>query len=124
VLPDETVAATQAALADRFADPKITLAVSYTPAPNPESPLDPAVMKAAQSVSRSMWPGVPILPLMSVGADDSVYTRAAGMPSYGLSGTFNEVGDNRAHARDERVGVAAFYENVEFTYRLMKALTR
>ena len=124
VLPDETVAATQAALAERFADPKITLAVVYMPAPNPESPLDPAVLKAAQSVSQSMWPGVPILPLMSVGADDSVYTRAAGMPSYGLSGTFNEIGDNRAHARDERVGVAAFYENVEFTYRLMKALTR
>ena len=124
LLPDETVAATQAALADRFADPKVTLAVAYTPAPNPESPLDPDLLKAAQDVSRSMWPGVPILPLMSVGADDSVYTRAAGMPSYGLSGTFNEVGDNRAHARDERVGVAAFYENVEFTYRLMKALTR
>jgi acetylornithine deacetylase/succinyl-diaminopimelate desuccinylase-like protein len=124
LLPGDTVQQTQALLAERFADPKIVLAPLYTPAPNPESPLDPWLLKTVEATSQSMWPGVPVFPLMSVGADDSVYTRSAGMPSYGLGGTFNEIGDNRAHARDERVGVVTFYENVEFTYRLMKALTR
>jgi acetylornithine deacetylase/succinyl-diaminopimelate desuccinylase-like protein len=124
VLPGESVEATEAALVQRFADPQIKLAAIYTPAPNPESPLDPAVTKAVTTVSESMWPGVPLFPLMSVGASDSIYTRAAGMPSYGVNGTFSEITDNRAHARDERVGVTAFYENVEFTYRLMKQLTR
>jgi acetylornithine deacetylase/succinyl-diaminopimelate desuccinylase-like protein len=124
VLPGETVEGTEAALAQRFADPQVKLAVVYTPAPNPESPLDPAVMKAVSAVSESMWPGVPLFPLMSVGASDSIYTRAGGMPSYGVNGTFSEMSDNRAHARDERVGVTAFYEDVEFTYRLMKQLTR
>jgi acetylornithine deacetylase/succinyl-diaminopimelate desuccinylase-like protein len=122
LFPGDTVEGTQAALAERLADPKIALAVIDMPAPNPPSPLDPKVMKAVRAASESMWPGVPLFPLMSVGADDSVYTRAAGMPSYGVGGTFTEIGDNRAHARDERVGVTAFYENVEFTYRLMKAL--
>jgi acetylornithine deacetylase/succinyl-diaminopimelate desuccinylase-like protein len=122
LFPGDTVEGTQAALAERFADPKISFAVIDMPAPNPPSPLDPKVMKAVRAASQSMWPGVPLFPLMSVGADDSVYTRAAGMPSYGVGGTFTEIGDNRAHARDERVGVTAFYENVEFIYRLMKAL--
>lgn len=124
VLPGDTVESTQAALAERFADPQVKLAVTYTPSPNPESPLDPVVMKAVSEVSQGMWPGVPLFPLMSVGASDSIYTRAGGMPSYGVNGTFTEITDNRAHARDERVGVTTFYENVEFTYRLMKALTR
>ena len=32
--------------------------------------------------------------------------------------------DNRAHARDERIHATAFYENVEFTCRLMKGVSR
>lgn len=124
LLPGDTAEATEAALAERFADPRIGLAVLYTPAPNPESPLDPAVMKAVAGVAQGMWPGVPLFPMMGVGASDSIYTRAAGLPSYGVGGAFSDMNDNRAHGRDERVGVTAYYEDVEFTYRLMKALTR
>lgn len=123
VLPGEGVEQTQAALEQRFADPSIKFAVVYPPAPNPESPLDPVVMKAVSKVSQGMWPGVPLFPLMSVGASDSIYTRAAGIPSYGVNGNFSELTDNPAHARDEHEPVQAFNEDVEFTYRLMKALT-
>jgi hypothetical protein len=31
---------------------------------------------------------------------------------------------NRAHGRDERVGVQSFDENVEYTYRIVKAMGR
>ncbi|MDR3509958.1 MAG: M20/M25/M40 family metallo-hydrolase [Caulobacteraceae bacterium] len=124
ILPDETVAGVQAELATRIADDQIKLTVAYNPPPNPESPLDPFVMKAAAKAAQSMWPGVPLLPLMSVGASDSIFTRAAGIPSYGLGGMFNDISDNRAHSRDERITPNAFYEDVEFTYRLMKELSR
>ncbi|MDR3510863.1 MAG: M20/M25/M40 family metallo-hydrolase [Caulobacteraceae bacterium] len=124
LLPGDTVEGTKAALAGRFADPQIRLTVIAMPGPNPESPLDPAVMKAVSAALQSMWPGVPLFPMMGVGASDSVYTRAGGMPSYGVSGAFSDMNDNRAHGRDERIGVSAYYEDVEFTYRLMKALTR
>ena len=124
ILPDETVEATQKALEARVADDQIKFSVVSRPHPNPESPMDPEVLKITQAVTQSMWPGVPILPVMSVGASDSIYTRAAGIPSYGLGGMFADVNDNRAHSRDERIGVTAFYEDVEFTYRLMKALSR
>jgi len=35
---------------------------------------------------------------------------------------FFEVGDNRAHGKDERIGVQDFYEGVEFANRLIKSL--
>jgi acetylornithine deacetylase/succinyl-diaminopimelate desuccinylase-like protein len=32
------------------------------------------------------------------------------------------VSDLRAHGKDERVGVAEFYQSLEFSYRLIKIL--
>jgi hypothetical protein len=43
------------------------------------------------------------------------------MPSYGIDAMFDDLDDGRAHGRDERIGVKAFDQDVEFTYRLMKA---
>jgi hypothetical protein len=38
-------------------------------------------------------------------------------------GMFDDLDDGRAHGRDERIGVVAFDEELEFTYRLMKELS-
>lgn len=70
-----------------------------------------------------MWPGAPLIPTMSPGASDSIYTIAAGIPSYGVSGVAIETNDDRAHARDERLQVDSFYRGVTFYYRLMKELS-
>lgn len=51
---------------------------------------------------------------MSAGATDSVYTRALGIPSYGIDGMFDDLDDGRAHGRNERIGVLAFAEELEF----------
>ena len=59
---------------------------------------------------------------MSPGASDSVYTRGAGIPSYGIDGMFDDLDDARAHGEDERIGVAAFGEDIEFTYRIMRGV--
>ncbi len=60
---------------------------------------------------------------MAAGASDSIFTRNAGIPSYGVGGGWDDADDDRAHGRDERMSQQSFYEEVEFTYRLMKALT-
>jgi acetylornithine deacetylase/succinyl-diaminopimelate desuccinylase-like protein len=70
-----------------------------------------------------MWPGVPVVPIMGIGATDSLYFRQAGIPVYGVSGIFLDVDDVRAHGRDERINVQAFYEGQEFLYRLVRALS-
>ena len=85
---------------------------------NPESP----VMKTIQRVSNELWPGVPVMPVMSAGATDGMRLRNAGIPVYGVDGIFIEQGDNRMHGRDERIAVRSFFDGSEFLYRLVKAL--
>ena len=70
-----------------------------------------------------MWPGVIVLPVMDPWTSDGRRFRLAGSPVYGVSGVFFDIDDVRAHGKDERVSVQAFYEGVEFMYRLMKELS-
>ncbi|HEY6843470.1 MAG TPA: M20/M25/M40 family metallo-hydrolase, partial [Thermoanaerobaculia bacterium] len=86
-------------------DPGIEVSWVDKPKPSAPSPLDPAVMKPIEDVTNEFWPAVPVMPLMSTGASDSLYLRNAGIPSYGVSGLFSEMNDNRAHGRDERVSI-------------------
>jgi len=123
VIPGEPVEGVEKALATTIADPAVKISVFTPPTLSPESPPSPEVIGAVTGVAKAMWPEVVVLPIMSPGASDSAFTRAAGMPSYGVDGIFDDVDDERAHGRDERIGVTAFSEELEFTYRLMKALS-
>ena len=60
---------------------------------------------------------------MNASATDGPYTRAAGLPTYGVAGIAIDRDDVRAHGRDERVGVAAFYTGNEFFNRFLRELT-
>ncbi len=59
---------------------------------------------------------------MSTGGTDGTFLRIAGIPTYGISGIFEDIDDVRAHGRDERLGVKEFYDAREFLYRLLKAI--
>lgn len=122
MIPLDTEAQVKARLQEVLADPEIKLTVISPSAPAPDSPPDPVLFKLFARVVNDSWPGVQIMPHMDLGASDSIYTRAAGIPSYGLSTTWTDAEDNRAHGRDERIRGDRFYEGVEFSYRLMKAL--
>jgi acetylornithine deacetylase/succinyl-diaminopimelate desuccinylase-like protein len=90
----------------------------------PPPPVRKDVFGPLDAVVERMWPGVPVIPVMSTGASDSIFTMAAGIPSYGISGMGVDFNDDRAHGRDERIRVEAFYQGVEFRYLYMKALTQ
>jgi acetylornithine deacetylase/succinyl-diaminopimelate desuccinylase-like protein len=91
---------------------------SYVPpAPRPE------VFAALDKIVPAMWPGIPVLPAMSTGASDGVYTNAAGMPTYAVSGVAYDRDDIRAHGKDERERVDSFYKGVDFYYVFLKAAT-
>ena len=87
-------------------------------------PVREDVFGPLRAVTHEMWRQVPVIPIMSTGASDSIFTMAAGIPSYGISGMGVDYNDDRAHGRDERIRVEAFYQGVEFRYLYMKALTR
>jgi len=87
------------------------------PAPRPE------VFVPLKKVVAEMWPGIPVIPTMSTGASDGVYTNAAGMPTYGVSGEQYDRDDVRAHGKDERVAVESFARGVDFYYVFLKGVT-
>ncbi len=112
-----------------IADPKISVREvggiggvtnrkSYAP-----PPLRPDVFQPLEKVVDSMWPGLPVIPDMATGASDGVYTNAAGMPTYCVSGEAVDRDDIRAHGKDERIRVESFYRAVDFYYRYLKAVT-
>jgi acetylornithine deacetylase/succinyl-diaminopimelate desuccinylase-like protein len=86
-------------------------------------PLRPDVFQPLEKVVESMWPGLPVIPDMATGASDGVYTNAAGLPTYCVSGEAIDRDDIRAHGKDERIRVEAFYRAVDFYYRFLKAVT-
>jgi acetylornithine deacetylase/succinyl-diaminopimelate desuccinylase-like protein len=85
--------------------------------------LRPDVFEPLEKVVGQMWPGLPVIPTMATGASDAVYTNAAGLSTYGISGSAIDRYDVRAHGRDERLGVESFYQGVEFYYLFVKAVT-
>ena len=89
----------------------------------PPPPVNAELKAALERVIGEMWPDVPIIPVMESGASDSVYTMAAGIPSYGVTGFAIDHGDDRSHGQDERLPVKSFDNGVVFYYRLMKHLT-
>ncbi len=86
-------------------------------------PLRPDVFQPLEKVVARVWPGLPVIPDMSTGASDGVYTNAAGMPTYCVSGEAIDRDDIRAHGKDERIRTDSFYRAVDFYYQFLKALT-
>ncbi len=133
ILPGHTIAEVGRQLTAAIADPQVHLHwVDYygqvqealpermkTPpsAPNPE------LMAAMAKLTEHYWPGTPVVPTMATGASDNIYTEAAGIPSYQVSGFALEISDVRAHGRDERLPVGSFDRGVEFQYQLTRALS-
>ncbi|HEV2348513.1 MAG TPA: M20/M25/M40 family metallo-hydrolase [Terriglobia bacterium] len=89
----------------------------------PPVKLRPDVMKPLEQTTEAIWPGTPVIPSMSTGATDGVYSNAAGMPTYGITGTAIDLGDVRAHGKDERLRTESYDQGVDFFYRFLKALT-
>jgi acetylornithine deacetylase/succinyl-diaminopimelate desuccinylase-like protein len=90
----------------------------------PASPMRLDVLSAVTDITSRMWPGVPTVPIMVMGATDGRYLRAQGIPCYGVQGFFMDRDDIRFHGRDERMGVQSFFEGQAFLYELVKRLAK
>jgi len=132
ILPGHSQEEIRQTLLKLFGDAKLTVeyvaddgTVSAT-APDrksmPPPPVREDVFGPLRQVTAEMWPGIPVIPGMSAGASDSIYTMSAGIPSYGIGGVGIDFDDDRAHGRDERVRVESYYSGVEFYYLYLKAL--
>lgn len=122
MLPDENAEAVVETIRRVANDTAVQVTVISPPVPSPPSPLVPEVLEPIDSITAAMWPGAAVVPSMETGATDGLFLRNAGIPVYGVSGVPLDEDDVRAHGRDERIRVDAFYEGLEFTYRLVRAL--
>ena len=122
MLPDENPDSVSATIRRVTGDTAIHVTVRQAPVPSPPSPLVPEVLEPVERITRVMWPEATVIPSMETGATDGLYLRNAGMPVYGISGVPLDEDDIRAHGRDERIRVSAFYEGLDFSYRLVRAL--
>jgi acetylornithine deacetylase/succinyl-diaminopimelate desuccinylase-like protein len=122
ILPGVTPESIQAKLVELIADPKVAVSLVGIATPSKPSPLRPDVMNAVESITKAMFPGVVVVPVMSTGATDGLILRNADIPTYGIDGNFGDIDDVREHGRDERMGVKQYFEGLEFQYRLIKAL--
>ena len=120
--PDDPADSVQATL-QRIAGDKVKVASAWNVVPSPVSPLRPDVLGVVERLTKAQFPGAVVTPEMSTGATDGLFTRNAGIPTYGVSSLFGEMNEqSRAHGRDERVGVKAFHDGVRFWYDMVKAL--
>ena len=124
ILPGVSPVSVKNKLVELMADPKVSVAFVDEARPSKPSPLRPDVMTLVESLTRQMYPGAVVVPVMSTGATDGLYLRNGEIPTYGVDGTFGDADDVRAHGRDERVGVKQYFEGLEFQYRLIKALAQ
>lgn len=121
VLPDETPESVKSTLERLVADTGVHVVQQGNARNSPPSPLTKELMEEIERITKEMWPGVPVIPTMSTGATDGIYLRNAGIPTYGVSGLF--YGDTFSHGMNERIPVKAFYEGLEFMYRLVRGVT-
>lgn len=124
VLPEDSVDYVQSTLKQVIADDRVSIKVMPEVTKGPPSPIRPDVWKAVENMTDTLWPGVPAIPMMVMGATDGRFLREAGIPTYGVQGFFMDRDDMRAHGRDERMGVESFYEGQSFLYGLVKALSQ
>ena len=108
-----------------FADTgvKITMAATgesrekFGQAPNA---VEAGLLNATTSLTKKMFGDIPVIPTMSTGATDGRFLRAAGIPTYGVSGIFSTPGETNAHGRDEKLRVKSYYDGLDFLYDLVK----
>ncbi len=91
---------------------------------SPASPLRPDVMRAVTKSVQSRHPGLAVVPAQISGATDSMHFRAAGIPSFGVSGMFTKSGESFAHGLNEKAPLAAIDGSLAHWDMILRELSK
>lgn len=103
IFPGISIADTLAQLQQVMDNPQLEWQTLGDPIASDASPLLPEVFDAIEKSIRVDYPNIPIVPKMAPGASDALHFRAAGIPSYTMTGIFLRPEDEMSHGLDERV---------------------
>ena len=88
---------------------------------SPPSPIRDDIYPLIHAAMPEQASGIPIIPFLAPYATDGVYTRRAGIPTYGLYGLFLRDGDDRSHSNNESLPIDGFYNALDFWYRMIQS---
>jgi acetylornithine deacetylase/succinyl-diaminopimelate desuccinylase-like protein len=121
IFPGVAIEDVRQTLARLVADPEI--AVTTVEPSDPvvvPPPLTPAIMKPIEQVTRRIYPGIEVVPVLQAAGTDAVYLAEAGIPTYGISGMFVDPDLSNVHGLNERVRVQSLYDGRDFLFALVK----
>ena len=118
--PEQVKERLETAIADRQVAVNIVRRRSGSPAPE----LTAEIMEPVRTMAAKLWPGVPVAPIMLVGATDGRFLMNAGIPTYGLSGMFATPDETNAHGLNEKRRVRSLYEGREFLEGIVRAYVK
>ena len=122
ILPGQHPDEVRKTLEQVLADPQITVTPMGTAVIAPAPPLNPELMGKVQSISQRIWPGLPVIPTMAVGATDGRFLNSAGIPTYGITGLTREANGSGVHGLNERISVKSLYEGQRFLDEITRAM--
>ena len=123
ILPGVSPDAIRDELERVVADPGVKVTRNDSYATSPASPLRKDVLEAYTEAVHALHPDAPIYPEMSAYATDGAPFRTAGMPVYGVDGTWMVIPtDRRAHGQDERLPVKALGNDVDHWVLMLRRL--
>jgi acetylornithine deacetylase/succinyl-diaminopimelate desuccinylase-like protein len=121
IFPGVAIEDVRESLTRTLADPEI--AVTTVEPSDPlvlTPPLTPAIMTPIEQVTRRIYPGIEVVPVLQAAGTDAVYLAEAGIPTYGISGMFVDPDLSNIHGLNERIRVQSLYDGRDFLFSLVK----
>jgi acetylornithine deacetylase/succinyl-diaminopimelate desuccinylase-like protein len=123
IFPGHTPAEVMAKLQEIAGDDAITFSLARDDKPLAKTPpLDPALIGPMERMAAKYFPGVPVIPTMSTGATDGVYTGGAGIPTYGVPSAWGDPDGNGVHGLNERLEIKGVYTGRDYLFDLVVEL--
>lgn len=121
IFPGRTPEQIRRQLASAIGDEGISVAFAEPPeTPAPPPALTAQIMAPIEALTNELFPGVPVIPAMAAGATDGRFMTPAGIPTYGVSGIFNDPNTTFAHGLNERMPVQGLKDGRLFLHRLVQ----
>jgi acetylornithine deacetylase/succinyl-diaminopimelate desuccinylase-like protein len=121
IFPGVAIEDVRQMLARVLADAKITVTTVLPSDPVVlPPPLTAAIMKPIAQVTRQVYPGIEVVPVLQAAGTDAIYLAEAGIPTYGLSGMFVDPDLSNIHGLNERIRVQSLYDGRDFLFSLVK----
>jgi acetylornithine deacetylase/succinyl-diaminopimelate desuccinylase-like protein len=121
IFPGQTQEQVRQTLLNIADDTDITITFANPPEfTSPPPPLTAEIVGPMETVSKQMWPQVPVIPFMQAGGTDGRFLTPAGIPTYSITGMFADPNTTNAHGLNERIPVKSLYESRDFLNRLIR----